>query len=143
MSKIKILSSNQLKIIACITMLIDHIGFYLLPNVGILRLIGGFSYMYGFYGCMCAVFASAPTLNKTDAPEWLKKFDIIPVRTLCMAIPLILYGINDLTDLIFYFIGLALLLFYFEKRGKAKLKYFFYIFYPAHLLILHLIYFLL
>ena len=40
MSKIKILSSNQLKIIACITMLIDHIGYYLLPNVGVLRLIG-------------------------------------------------------------------------------------------------------
>ena len=40
MGKIKILSSNQLKILACITMLIDHIGYFIFPQITILRLIG-------------------------------------------------------------------------------------------------------
>ena len=242
MGKIKILSSNQLKILACITMLIDHIGYFILPQLTILRLIGRltfpifaflisegtkytknklrylltvgilgvvwqiyliifrsdyhfnvlitfsisiiiiyamdyfkkclfdknckvifkiltfllfafvalspyliakvfswFHYEYGFYGAMCAVFASAPVLNKTDAPDFLKWFDKIPIRALCMAIPLFMYCRNGGIVILFYFIGLALTLLYSEKRGKANLKYFFYIFYPAHLLILHLI----
>jgi hypothetical protein len=88
---------------------------------------------------MCAVFASAPVLNKTDAPDYLKWFDKIPIRALCMAIPLFIYSRNSKISMIFYFVGLLLMLLYSEKRGKANLKYFFYIFYPAHLLILHLI----
>lgn len=242
MGKIKILSSNQLKILACITMLIDHIGYFIFPQITILRLIGRltfpifaflisegakytknkvrylltvgalgivwqayliifrsdyhfnilitfsisiiiiyamdyfkkcffdkqckiyikiltfilfvfvaispyliakvfswFHYEYGFYGAMCAVFASAPVLNKTDAPDYLKWFDKIPIRVLCMAIPLFMYSRNNKISMIFYFVGLLLMLLYSEKRGKANLKYFFYIFYPAHLLILHLI----
>ena len=39
-SKISILSGNTLKIFACICMLIDHIGYILLPNIIILRIIG-------------------------------------------------------------------------------------------------------
>ena len=34
------MTSNKLKIIACITMLIDHIGYILLPEVAFLRYIG-------------------------------------------------------------------------------------------------------
>ena len=34
------MSSNKLKIIACISMLVDHIGFILLPQVTVLRAIG-------------------------------------------------------------------------------------------------------
>ena len=34
------MNRNHLKIIACISMLIDHIGFILFPNIEILRLIG-------------------------------------------------------------------------------------------------------
>ena len=244
MNKIRIFTSNQLKILACITMLIDHIGAILLPNLLILRIIGRlsfpifafmiaegakytrnklrylltilitgiifqiilivfikdyhfnilltfsisiiviysmdlfkkclfdknqkiifkalsfllfvvvailpyflpkifdwFHYSYGFYGCMCAVFASAPTLDKTEAPAWLKKLDNIYVRIACMAIPLFLYSRNNIIQL-YSFISLFILLLYSEKRGKAKLKYFFYIFYPAHLLILYAISFM-
>ena len=36
----KILNSNQIKIFACIFMLIDHIGFFLFPNIIVLRYIG-------------------------------------------------------------------------------------------------------
>lgn len=34
------MNRNQLKIIACISMLIDHIGYVLFPDVTVLRLIG-------------------------------------------------------------------------------------------------------
>ena len=34
------MTSNKLKIIACVTMLIDHIGYILLPEVEVLRYIG-------------------------------------------------------------------------------------------------------
>ncbi len=40
MLNLKILSNNQLKIIACVFMLIDHIGFFLFPQIEILRIIG-------------------------------------------------------------------------------------------------------
>jgi hypothetical protein len=43
-NKIGILSNSTLKIIACILMLIDHIGAHLLPHIFILRLIGRLSF---------------------------------------------------------------------------------------------------
>lgn len=244
MNKLKIFNSNQLKIFACLTMLLDHIGSILFPQIIIFRIIGRlsfpifaflisegakytknkvryllnvgilgiacqilmiiflkqyqfnilitfaisiiiiysmdyfkkslfnkndiilvklfalgvfvlvaispillaktfswFRYSYGFYGCMCAVFASAPNLRNTDAPQWLKKFDIIPVRILSMSIPLVIYSIGNSYQFL-SLVSLAVLLFYSEKRGKANLKYLFYVFYPAHLIILHLINFL-
>ncbi len=245
MSKIKFLNGNQLKILACVTMLIDHIGAILFPNILLFRLIGRlsfpifafmisegakytknklrylltigvlgiacqilmiifikdyhfnilitfslsiviiyamdlfkkklfdkscgiiikvltfilfvvvalapyalgkifswFHYSYGYYGCMCAVFASAPTLNKTDAPSWLKALDNIPIRLLCMAFPLFIYSVYSGWTQFLSFISLIILLLYSEKRGKANLKYFFYIFYPVHLIVLYAIQFL-
>lgn len=43
------LTGNQLKIVAMLTMLCDHVGFYLLPEMGILRIIGRLSFpIYAF-----------------------------------------------------------------------------------------------
>lgn len=39
-SKVKVLSGNMLKILACLFMLIDHIGVIFFPNVLVLRYIG-------------------------------------------------------------------------------------------------------
>ena len=110
---------------------------YLLPRIGI-------GYEYGFFGCMMVVFASAPSLEKTDAPEWLKKLDTLPVKVLCMAIPLVLYCIlNGWWVQYFAILALPILLLYSGKKGEKNLKYFFYIFYPAHILFLQLLYMLL
>lgn len=46
----KILNNNQLKIIACIFMLIDYIGFFLYPEIIILRYIGRLAFpLFAFF----------------------------------------------------------------------------------------------
>ena len=40
MNKIKCLTNNQLKIIACISMLFDHLGFMVFPKLIIFRILG-------------------------------------------------------------------------------------------------------
>lgn len=116
------------------------LSLYLMP-----RIIGSifnfdFYYSYGFYGAMCAAFASAPSSNRLkNPPQWLIKLDTIPVRVLCMAIPLFYYSIRSGTIQMFSLLSLVLLLFYSGKKGDYKIKYLFYIFYPAHLLLLYLI----
>ena len=54
------------------------------------RAIVGVNVSYGFFGVMTAVFASAPNLKGINAPAWLKKLDNLPIRLICMAIPLVL-----------------------------------------------------
>lgn len=56
MKNMRLLSGNTLKIIAMLTMLVDHIGYILFPNVLILRIIGRislpiFAFMIG-EGCI-------------------------------------------------------------------------------------------
>lgn len=244
MQKFKLLNGNTLKIIATVAMLIDHIGYYLLPQFTFLRIIGrlafpifafliaegarytknrlkyigimagvgiafqavlypinrslggmnilltftlslvvifafdifkiklfdkesswlskglhfllfalasvfviivtmkikGVGVEYGFFGCLVAIFASAPSLNRTDAPEWLKKLDNLYVRLGCMCIPLfVLCFTRSWKVQWFCFLALIPLALYSEKRGEKKMKYFFYIFYPTHMLLLILL----
>ena len=44
MARIRFLSGNSLKLIAALTMLIDHMGIMLFPNVAVLRCIGRISF---------------------------------------------------------------------------------------------------
>ena len=223
------LTNNQLKIIAMISMLIDHIGVQIYPNLLILRIIGRlafpiFAYMiaegcyytkhkakyffmifglgmicqlvfYFFMGslyqgilmtfslsiiCIYAidyffkerswkslslmlfvvlsvVFLSVilPTIStKTDF-----EFDYCSLGVL---LPILIYfSKNKVQKLLFtatimcllsyvYFsyqlyslLALPLLLLYNGERGKYKLKYLFYIFYPAHLVIIYFLSFFL
>lgn len=57
-----LLSGNQLKIIAMITMLIDHIGVNLFPSVTILRVIGRLS--FPIFAYMIAEGAVIPATGK-------------------------------------------------------------------------------
>ena len=82
---------------------------------------------YGFWGCMVPVFASLPTATK---------YDRIPLRVLALGLGLLPLAMDCGGIQYYSLLALPLLLLYSGKRGKWKLKYFFYIFYPAHLVVL-------
>ena len=85
---------------------------------------------YGFWGCMVPVFAALPQNTKWDTPV---------VSTLLLGIGLVFLGLHFGGNQMYALAAIPLLLCYNGKRGKWKLKSFFYIFYPAHLVILQLI----
>ncbi len=103
---------------------------------------------YGFAGCLAPVFAAIFDLRDINIPEKLKKLDSLPLRILSLFIPVFFVVLRNMRagDRLvspFLFAALPILLLYSGKRGKAKLKYFFYIFYPLHLALLEGIYILL
>ena len=236
--RIRFLNANAIKILACVLMVVDHVGFLLFPDLYFLRIIGrlslplfafslaegcrytrnkiahlallaglaffvqlvyylydGSTYMcilvtftfsvvciyalqffkavlfsdkkvylkilaifpfilaiigtyianyfweidYGFWGCMLPVFASLLDFHRVPAPTLLKNTDHLFVRIACMSIGLVLlaFFIPYLKDIQFYsLLAIPLLLLYNGEKGKWKLKYFFYVFYPLHLVLL-------
>ena len=217
------LSGNQLKVIAMVTMAIDHIGAYLLPQAMWMRIIGRLAFpIYAFLiaeGCrhtrsmgrylgtvaaMAAVCQIAyfvamgslymcilVTFSLSIGLIWLlqlaqKRQDrfskalvalgLCTVYVLCEILPGLLPGTDYQVDYGFWgvivpvviycakgkgeqimagllaltclaavtnaiqwwsLLAVILLLFYNGQRGKRNLKWFFYLFYPAHLLIIH------
>lgn len=216
------LSNNQLKIIAMITMAMDHVGLVLLPQVTWLRILGRLAFpIYAFMiaeGCkhtrnlfryFCSVFLMAglcqvvsyfvlgsllmcvlvtfslsifliailKQAQKKESFFWTLLLiagicgayfvceilpDMLPGTDfyvdygfLGVMLPLALYVAKDkpgkmtvlilgLTCMATFFGGLLwwsllaapLLLLYNGRRGKAKMKWFFYFFYPVHLVII-------
>ena len=108
----------------------------------------GISIDYGFAGIMLPVFASLFDFRGVDAPESVKKLDTVPIRVLCLAVGLLLLCYEVYTANIpiisavqpYSLFTVPLLLLYSGKRGKLKMKWFFYIFYPLHLAVLYGIY---
>ena len=115
---------------------------------------------YGFWGIMMPVFASIfdfhriPTPVEGENPEssqaessfekW-RRLDCLPIKVLCMAVAEILLIATHSLPLFQLpaLLAFPLLLLYNGEKGKANLKYFFYIFYPLHLGVLQGIVFLL
>lgn len=110
------------------TLLRGAVFFGAVAGVYVLNRI--FSIDYGFWGCMVPVFAALPQNTKWDTPV---------VSTGLLGVGLVFLGLHFGGNQMFALAAIPLLLCYNGKRGKWKLKSFFYIFYPAHLVILQLI----
>ena len=85
---------------------------------------------YGFWGCMMPVFAALPHGTKYDDPK---------ISALAMIPALAILSLYAGSTQIWSLAAIPLLLLYSGKRGKYKMKMFFYIFYPAHLALLQVI----
>lgn len=87
---------------------------------------------YGFWGCMAGVFAAA----LHPAGDALKRFDRTENHVLMLSLGLLLLAFDRGGLQSWSLLAVPLLLLYSGKRGKLRMKYFFYIFYPAHLVAL-------
>lgn len=97
---------------------------------------------YGFAGCLAPVFASVPSFRGIDAPESVLRIDNLFLRILFFAVGLLLLSVDAGGIQYFSLVAIIPLLTYSGKRGKYKMKYFFYLFYPLHLVLLEAIFIL-
>lgn len=128
------LNSNPFKIQLCI---LNALAFILLILIDF-WFCKMYNVDYGFLGTLCPVFAFLFRENKNNiyshTPFYL---NIITFSIGILVLSISLGGIQ------FYSLfSLPLLLMYSGKRGKRNMKYFFYIFYPTHFIILYLISFM-
>lgn len=97
---------------------------------------------YGFFGILAPVMANIVDFRRIKNNELVSKYDKFIYRLLLFFIALVLLSL-DLGWIQYVCIfSISILAFYNQERGKYKLKYFFYIFYPLHLAILYGIYML-
>ena len=95
---------------------------------------------YHFSGCILPVFPSLLTTPKVqNPPKIFTKLDAKIPRVISTSVGILLLAIDFGGPQYYGFFAIPLLLLYSEQRGKLKMKYFFYIFYPFHLIILYVI----
>lgn len=97
---------------------------------------------YGFLGCVAPVFASLFDFRGVEAPRLLSALDNLYLRIGAFGIGVLLLAIETGGAQYLSLLALPLLLLYSGKRGRLKMKYFFYLFYPLHLVALEGIYIL-
>ena len=116
------------KILSVALFVLCVVASYLLNTV--------FEIDYGFWGSMVPVAVSLFRMPKSCSVEFLKKMDNHAVSLACMAACMFPLAIETGWVQPYSFLALIPLLLYSGKRGKLRMKYFFYIFYPLHLVIL-------
>ena len=124
--------------VICCALSLVGLGFAVLLVYSFVGLVG---VDYGFAGVMVSVLTALPDYKSGEAPVWLKKWDCLGTKLLCFTVGLMLViiqcGVNSVQ--IYSLFAVPLLALYNGQRGKHGFKYGFYIFYPAHLLIIELL----
>lgn len=103
------------------------------------------SFDYGFFGALIPLFASVFMLPGVCDIRWLKVLDnkYMHILTLGMGVSLMVFLSKKFVSIKWCaLLSLVVLLFYSGRKGKLKTKYFFYVFYPLHLVLLEGLYML-
>ena len=95
---------------------------------------------YGFWGCMAPVMAGLFHMPKNCRSRFLLKLDCNLTSVLMLGLALVPIALSVKWVQPYSLLALIPLLLYSGKRGKLKMKYFFYVFYPLHLAVLQGIY---
>ncbi len=96
---------------------------------------------YGFAGILLPVFASLLDYREGEAPDFLSRLDRFPLRLALFAVGVLaVWFFRGRSDLqLWSILALIPLALYNGRPGFKGFKYWFYIFYPAHLVIIWLI----
>ncbi len=119
------------KTIAVILLLFAVAVIYLLNRV--------FYIDYGFWGCLAPAFACVFKKPKTISGSWFEKLDRYWVHILMFGLALFILSLASGWVQMYCLLALPLLLVYSGERGKLKMKWFFYVFYPVHIGIIYFI----
>lgn len=93
---------------------------------------------YGAFGCLAPLTASI-FFSEDGYPEFMKRLDMLPIHVITMSVCLIWHAVDSGGVQPYFFLAIPLLMLYSGKRGRLNLKYFFYVFYPAHMVIIYAI----
>lgn len=96
---------------------------------------------YGFAGVTLPLFASILDYKEGYAPTFLKRYDRLPYRlcTFFIGLLFLVYTKGFSSLQVWSLLSILPLALYNGKAGTKRLKYWFYFFYPLHLLFLELI----
>ena len=114
-----------------------HWTLLFLASIGAAYLLQDFIWVdYGFWGIMTPVMVSVFQFRRDSRFAFLDRH-AVHVGMLSIGLLMLAYSLGDIQ--IYALLAVPFLLLYSGKRGKWKLKYFFYLFYPLHLALLQII----